>query len=115
MVDIDRFHEARSRMLEILTARGIRDPLVLEAMAAIPRHLFIAPEYAEQAYGDRPLPIGFDQTISQPYIVAVTLEALRLSREDRVLDVGTGSGYQAALLGYIAREVYSVEIIPQLR
>src|SRR5262245_30248494 len=98
MVENDRHADPRERMLALLHERGVRDPRVIEAMAAIPRHLFVARELAEQAYDDRPLPIGHNQTISQPYIVAVTLEALELQGNERVLDVGTGSGYQAALL-----------------
>src|SRR5690606_37559620 len=80
----------------------------------LPRHLFVPEERMEEAYHDSALPIGFGQTISQPYMVALMLEALGLGGQERVLDVGTGSGYQAALLGLLAREVYSVEIVPEL-
>lgn len=97
-----------------LRGRGIRDERVLGAMLALPRHRFVPPGVAQAAYEDRPLPIGSGQTISQPYMVALTLEALELKGHERVLDVGTGSGYQAALLGLLAREVYSVEIIGEL-
>jgi protein-L-isoaspartate(D-aspartate) O-methyltransferase len=114
MFDVDHHDRSRANMIQSLRDRGIRDPRVLEAMDTLPRHFFVPRELAEQAYDDRPLPIGFEQTISQPYIVAITLEALRIRGIERVLDVGTGSGYQAALLGYLAREVFSVEIIPKL-
>jgi len=97
-----------------LRGRGIRDERVLEAMLALPRHQFVPPEMAHLAYEDNALPIGSDQTISQPYMVALMLEALELKGHERVLDVGTGSGYQAALLCLLAREVYSVEIIAEL-
>lgn len=97
-----------------LRGRGIRDERVLRAMLALPRHRFVPPEMAHLAYEDSALPIGSGQTISQPYMVALMLEALELKGNERVLDVGTGSGYQAALLGLLAREVYSVEIVPEL-
>jgi protein-L-isoaspartate(D-aspartate) O-methyltransferase len=89
--------------------RGVSDPRVLAAMRAVPRELFVAPHLAEAAYEDRALPIGSDQTISQPYMVAVMTEALRLGPEARVLEVGTGSGYQAAVLSHLARHVYTIE------
>lgn len=92
-----------------LRARGIRDERVLEAMARIPRHLFVPVGYQEQAYEDHPLPIGEDQTISQPFIIAVSLQALELRGNESVLEVGTGSGYQTALLALLARFVYSIE------
>jgi protein-L-isoaspartate(D-aspartate) O-methyltransferase len=97
-----------------LRQRGIRDERVLEAMAAVPRHLFVSPEQAEQAYEDRPLPIRGGQTISQPYMVAWMLQVLQLRGSERVLDVGTGSGYQAALLAALAQQVISVEVSPDL-
>jgi len=97
-----------------LRGRGIRDERVLRAMLALPRHRFVPPDMAHLAYDDSPLPIGSGQTISQPYMVALMLEALELKGHERVLDVGTGSGYQAALLGLLAREVYSVEIVAEL-
>ena len=97
-----------------LRARGIADERVLDAMSTVPRHLFVPPELADRAYDDVALPIGFEQTISQPYIVALILEALELGGDERVLDVGTGSGYQAALMAMLAREVYSIEIVPEL-
>ena len=97
-----------------LRAADITDMRVLRAMAKIPRHLFVPDELCWHAYEDRPLPIGMGQTISQPYIVAKMTEALELTGGERVLDVGTGSGYQAAVLAELAREVWSIEIIPEL-
>jgi protein-L-isoaspartate(D-aspartate) O-methyltransferase len=97
-----------------LRRRGIKDPRVLEAMALVPRHLFVAERHRTSAYQDRPLPIGDDQTISQPYVVALMTELLELKGGERVLEVGTGSGYQAAVLGHLAREVYTIEIIASL-
>lgn len=94
--------------------RGVKDSAVLDAMRTVPRHLFVPPAHQREAYADCPLPIGHDQTISQPFIVAVMTEALRLSPGDRVLEVGTGSGYQAAVLAEIAREVFTIEIIDPL-
>jgi protein-L-isoaspartate(D-aspartate) O-methyltransferase len=109
------FEEQRNRMVnEHLLGRDIRDPLVLEAMRSVPRHLFISPEYAMHAYADSPLPIGNDQTISQPYIVALMTQLLNLQGGEKVLEVGTGSGYQAAILGSIADEVHTIERIPSL-
>jgi protein-L-isoaspartate(D-aspartate) O-methyltransferase len=87
---------------------------VLDAMTRVPRHIFVPPQARPSAYEDRPLPIGFGQTISQPYIVAYMTEALQLSRDHRVLEIGTGSGYQAAVLSLLSREVYSIEIVPEL-
>ena len=114
MVD-DPLQEKRNQMVaQQLLDRGIRDPKVLRAMAEIPRHLFVPPEEQEEAYGDRPLPIGADQTISQPYIVALMTEHLRLRSELKVLEIGTGSGYQAAVLARLATQVYSIERIPEL-
>jgi protein-L-isoaspartate(D-aspartate) O-methyltransferase len=111
----DAFASRRARMVEEqIRARGVRDPRVLEAMAAVPRHRFVPDEYREGAYGDFPLPIGFNQTISQPYIVAFMTEALRVGPGAKVLEIGTGSGYQAAVLGEIAAEVYTIEIVSPL-
>ena len=107
--------QARARMVEQqLRARGISDPSVLAAMARVPRHDFVPPPLADLAYADHPLPIGFDQTISQPYIVAYMTEAAQVAPTDKVLEIGTGSGYQAAILGELAREVYTIEIVPEL-
>ena len=109
------FEKARNRMVETqLIPRGIRDPRVLSAMRAVPRHLFVDEAYRDQAYGDFPLPIGEGQTISQPYIVALMTEALRLSGSEKVLEVGTGSGYQAAVLARLAARVFSVERLATL-
>jgi protein-L-isoaspartate(D-aspartate) O-methyltransferase len=99
---------------EQLRIRGIRDARVLDAMARVPRHRYVPPDQQDAAYADRPLPIGFGQTISQPYIVAFMTEALEVRPTDVVLEIGTGSGYQAAILGELAREVYTVEIVAEL-
>jgi protein-L-isoaspartate(D-aspartate) O-methyltransferase len=105
----------RERMLEFqLRQRRIRDERVLAAMARVPRHEFISEPYRDQAYDDNPLPIGQGQTISQPYIVALMLELLNLSPEYTVLEIGTGSGYQTALLAELSRHVYSIERQVQL-
>jgi len=109
------FVEARARMVEAdIAGRGVRDPDVLRAMGSVRRQLFVGESVRRQAYADHPLPIGEGQTISQPYVVAWMTEALRLRPTDRVLEVGTGSGYQAAVLAEIVKEVYSVEIRPAL-
>ncbi len=97
-----------------IEARGVSDQDVLDAMRGVPRHEFVLPDYVSFAYADRPLPIGYGQTISQPYIVAVMTELLKLKRGDRVLEIGTGSGYQAAILAQLTDEVYSIEIIEEL-
>jgi len=92
----------------------VTDPAVLAAIAAVPRHLFVPAQLRDQAYDDIPLPIGYGQTISQPYIVALMTQALRLTRRSSVLEVGTGSGYQAAVLAQVAGHVWSVETVPAL-
>lgn len=97
-----------------IEARGISDRRVLEAMRKVPRHLFVPPGYASAAYRDHPLPIGHGQTISQPYIVALMTELLAVSPGDRVLEVGAGSGYQAAILATLGAVVYSIERIPEV-
>jgi protein-L-isoaspartate(D-aspartate) O-methyltransferase len=94
--------------------RGIRDERVLEAMRAVPRHQFVPDAERARAYADSPAPIGYGQTISQPYIVAFMTEALRVSPDHRVLEIGTGSGYQAAILGRLVKEVYTMEIVAPL-
>ena len=99
---------------EQLAGRDIRSTRVLDAMLAVPRHLFVPPDVRARAYDDMPLPIGLGQTISQPYIVAFMTEALELEPTHRVLEIGTGSGYQAAILGKLAKEVYTIEIVPEL-
>lgn len=97
-----------------IVARGVGDERVLAAMARVPRDEFVPAEYQDRAYEDTPLPIGLDQTISQPYIVGLMTEQLRLKRTDRVLEIGTGSGYQAAMVAEIAAEVFTVEIHREL-
>jgi protein-L-isoaspartate(D-aspartate) O-methyltransferase len=97
-----------------IAGRGVRDARVLEAMRTVPRHRFVPQRHAKEAYADHPLPIGHDQTISQPYIVAYMTEALGLRGDERVLEIGTGSGYQAAVLSVLVREVYSMEILRPL-
>lgn len=97
-----------------IASRGVRDPRVLDALRRVPRHWFVPSRVAGEAYDDHPLPIGFGQTISQPYIVALMTEALRVAPTDRVLEIGTGSGYQAAVLSELAREVYTIEIVRPL-
>jgi protein-L-isoaspartate(D-aspartate) O-methyltransferase len=105
----------RARMVESqIVARGVRDPRVLDAMRKVPRHLFVEPSQREQAYEDHPLPIGSNQTISQPYIVALMTELLELPPKARVLEIGTGSGYQSAVLAEMGAEVWSIEIVPEL-
>lgn len=109
------FDTARRRMVETqLQAEGISSNAVLQAMARVPRHLFVPPELRDRAYENSPLPIGLGQTISQPYIVAYMTEALQVTRDHAVLEIGTGSGYQAAVLAELAREVLTIEIVPQL-
>jgi protein-L-isoaspartate(D-aspartate) O-methyltransferase len=111
----DEYAEPRERMVrEQLVARGIRDARVLEAMRRVPRHELVPEELRDEAYEDGPLPIGEGQTISQPYIVAAMSEAAALSGGERVLEVGTGSGYQAAVLSALAAEVYTIELEPVL-
>jgi len=111
----DSFTQARFRMVENqIIRRGVRDPLVLEAMRKVPRHVFVPETFRSFAYEDEPLPIGHGQTISQPYIVAYMTEALGLKGGEKVLEIGTGSGYQAAVLAEIAKEVYTIEIVKPL-
>jgi len=106
---------ARERMIESqLRARGISDPRVLDAMLRVPRHAFVPEPYCAEAYEDHPLPIGDDQTISQPYVVAVMLEYLQLVPTDIILEIGTGSGYVTALLAELAAQVFSIERHPDL-
>ncbi|WP_353740530.1 protein-L-isoaspartate(D-aspartate) O-methyltransferase [Desulfoferrobacter suflitae] len=109
------FQKARDRMVETqLISRGIKDPRVLEAMRKVPRHMFVDEALQEQAYSDHPMPIGDKQTISQPYIVALMTETLQLKGDEKVLEIGTGSGYQAAILGELAERVFSIERYPNL-
>ena len=111
----DKFTLERRRMAnEQIARRGIRDARLLAVMESVPRHLFVSADDLTWAYSDGPLPIGHGQTISQPYIVALMTELLSLNGDERVLEVGTGSGYQAAVLGKMAAEVHTVEVIPEL-
>ena len=111
----DRFAPQREAMVKSqILARGVKDIRVLKAMEKVPRHLFVPKKYRAAAYGDYPLPIGEGQTISQPYIVAYMTEALDLDPEEKVLEIGTGSGYQAAVLAELVKEVYTIEIIEAL-
>jgi protein-L-isoaspartate(D-aspartate) O-methyltransferase len=111
----DSFFPERSRMVdEQIVRRGVVDTLVLAAMRKVPRHEFVPEAYKHYAYADEPLPIGDGQTISQPYIVALMTESLNINKNSKVLEIGTGSGYQAAVLAEIAKEVYSIEIIESL-
>jgi protein-L-isoaspartate(D-aspartate) O-methyltransferase len=109
-----RDRERQVMVEEQMAARGVRDTATLRAMRTVPRHEFVPAYLRSSSYGDHPLPIGFGQTISQPYIVAYMTEVLGLTPRSRVLEIGTGSGYQAAILAEVAVEVYTVEIIPQL-
>ena len=112
---MDNYVQARKRMVEEqIAARGVRDPRVLAAMAAIPRHVFVPEGQWHHAYEDHPLPLADGQTVSQPYIVAAMTEALELTPECKVLEIGTGSGYQAAILASVVRMVHTVEIIKDL-
>lgn len=111
----DSFEIARSRMVAMqLAMRGIHDARVLEAMRTVPRHLFVSPAVRHYAYTDQPLSIGEGQTISQPYIVALMIQMLSLQGHEHVLEIGTGSGYQTALLCQLARHVYTLEYYPRL-
>jgi protein-L-isoaspartate(D-aspartate) O-methyltransferase len=110
MVNEESYASQRKYMVrEQIASRGISDERLLEALSSVPRHLFVPVEYADIAYSDGPLPIGHGQTISQPYIVALMTELLELEGDENVLEVGTGSGYQAALLAILAREVHTIE------
>jgi protein-L-isoaspartate(D-aspartate) O-methyltransferase len=111
----DKFYAARNKMVETqIEARGISDPGTLRAMRKVPRHLFVPKNSQNDAYGDFPLPIGYGQTISQPYIVAYMTEVVRPTSKKRVLEIGTGSGYQAAVLAEIVDTVFTIEIVKEL-
>ncbi len=113
--DEDYYAKLRKQMVEHqIIARGVKDPNVIRAMERVPRHKFVPESEAPYAYLDEPRPIGHGQTISQPYIVAFMTEQLHLKPEDRVLEIGTGSGYQAAVLAEIVDSVYTIEIVPEL-
>lgn len=111
----DSYMEERLRMVERdLKSRDINDKKVLEVMSKVPRHEFVSENVREQAYDDYPLPIGYGQTISQPYMVALMTQELGLKGDEKVLEIGTGSGYQAAVLAELVPEVYTIEIVPEL-
>ena len=110
----DQFSPLREQMVRQIEGRGIRSPEILRVMRATPRHLFLPPDLQSSAYQDRPLPIGYDATISQPYIVALMTELLEPAKPHRVLEIGTGSGYQAAVLAQLVDHVYTIEIVPAL-
>jgi len=113
---LNEFTKSREKMVELqIEKRGIRDKDVLQSMRKVPRHKFVPGAYVSRAYGDYPLPIGEGQTISQPYIVALMTELLELKKEKSVLEIGTGSGYQAAILAEIVDNVYTIEIIKSLK
>jgi protein-L-isoaspartate(D-aspartate) O-methyltransferase len=111
----DKYLSARNKMVTFqITDRGISNGSTIKAMRKVPRHLFVPEKYRDEAYGDFPLPIGYGQTISQPYIVAYMTAAVKPSAKKKVLEIGTGSGYQAAVLAEIVDMVYTIEIIPEL-
>ena len=114
MEEMDRESEREHMVRAQISARGILDQNVLAAMRKVPRHLFIPHRYADEAYADHPIPIGHDQTISQPYIVGLMSELCGICRSDRVLEIGTGSGYQTAVLAELASEVYTIERLSPL-
>lgn len=111
---IDPLTRARHHMVERLRSKGITDARTLEAMMTIPRHLFVEEALQERAYDDHPLPIGFGQTISQPFMVAWMTQLLGVEKHHRILEIGAGSGYQTAILAYLAKAVYAIERLPEL-
>lgn len=110
----EQTRQRKKMVREQIRARGIEDESTLEAFLKVPRHIFVPNEYKSWAYSDRPLPIGYGQTISQPYIVAYMTEIIEPEKNHKVLEIGTGSGYQAAILAEIVDQVYTIEIIPEL-
>lgn len=110
----EEFAAQRRKLVEVLKSQGLKQKTVLDAVLKVPRHKFVPASHRNMAYENRPLPIAHDQTISQPYIVGYMTEAADIAPGDRVLEIGTGSGYQAAVLAELAKEVYSIEIVPQL-
>ena len=114
MIDEGRYARERERMVEEIAARGVTDPRVLAALRRVPRHRFVQEALRDRAYGDHPLPIGEEQTISQPYIVGLMSSLLELTGQEKVLEIGTGSGYQTAVLAELARRVCSIERLPRL-
>ena len=116
MIDEATYTARRNRMVDgQIVRRGIKDNIVIEAMRKVPRHLFVDEEFRSKAYADSPLPIGCSQTISQPYIVASMTEQLMLSKESRLLEIGTGCGYQTAILAEIVKEVFTIERVGELQ
>jgi protein-L-isoaspartate(D-aspartate) O-methyltransferase len=114
-MQVDKYASQRYKMVaDQIESRGISNPSVLKAMREVPRHLFVPPEYINDAYGDYPLPISHGQTISQPYIVAYMTQYVNPSRNKKALEIGTGSGYQAAVLAEIVDKVYTIEIVDEL-
>lgn len=110
-----RYTRARNQMVKSqIVARGISDPAILKAMERVPRHLFVPPALVKSAYNDQPLPIGYNQTISQPFIVAYMTELSKPAKGKKALEIGTGSGYQAAVLAEIVDTVFTIEIVPEL-
>ena len=115
LCQVDKYEPARIRMVKTqIMDRGLSNTAVLEAMKKVPRHLFIPKEYESEAYNDYPLPIGYGQTISQPYIVAYMTDIVKPTSRKKALEIGTGSGYQAAILAEIVEKVYTIEIVPEL-
>jgi len=115
LCQVDKYEPARTRMVKTqIMDRGLSNSAVLDAMKKVPRHLFIPKEYESEAYNDYPLPIGYGQTISQPYIVAYMTDIVRPTSRKKALEIGTGSGYQAAVLAEIVEKVYTIEIVPEL-
>jgi protein-L-isoaspartate(D-aspartate) O-methyltransferase len=113
-VSDEEFTKQRRQLVEQLRSEGIQNQGVLDALLKVPRHRFVPPSYRHLAYRNHPLPIGQDQTISQPFIVGYMTEAAEIASGEKVLEIGTGSGYQAAVLAELAKEVYTIEIIPEL-
>ncbi len=111
---LQKYAGHRQKMIEEIIGRGIKDIRVIEAMNRVPRHLFVRDSFQHKAYGDHPLPIGESQTISQPYVVAAMSQALQLTGEERVLEIGTGSGYQTAVLSELAAQVFTIERVKSL-
>ncbi len=111
---LQKYAGHRQKMIEEIIDRGIKDLRVIEAMSRVPRHLFVRDSFHHKAYGDHPLPIGESQTISQPYFVAAMSQALQLTGEERVLEIGTGSGYQTAILSELAAQVFTIERVKAL-
>lgn len=110
----DKLTQQRAQMVQTIRSQGVKNREVLDAMLKVPRHRFVAPTYQHRSYENRPLPIGHGQTISQPFIVGYMTEAAEIAPGEKVLEIGTGSGYQAAILAQLAKQVYTIEIVPEL-